>query len=633
MAKDVGSIRPWDPGYAERMRLALAAGLRKAGASNYRANDVSGRIFGLLDFVPGVGDVKGAVDTVDAYNAGDMTGAGIGAAATLLGVVPVVGDAAGKAVKKAAGKKAEKKVQGLLTDALQDAPAAKGKAPSGLLGDGAVLTKKELAKLIPATEPDMARSFGTDERLKGGGTLPAEEVQQGLANRARYRSERQVLPKRPEEMSDQEWVDFGAQYGADFSQSPMVSLGVSDLNTRREVMVPGGLDGKFTIPDLFRIKANNFDPAALDQDTHNALMKKFIRTYERAGEHDPVDTFNDLNFALLSPNAPLTQNEFLAQRLRVRDMDELRALAARKGEAGLADAIDAEAGVGAASRGGMGVKGTAALDNQATLASLLLEKPEMFHPHDGETLRDVGFRVMNQVPGLSVKTASLGIPWTDLSKANTSAVDLHIIRNKMERLAQESPDFRERLSKLEGKVRKDGAVSREKAAIDIIGGGHPEKKYRLASGKLHPELPAFLRPEKLAYEPDKFTMPNEHYLKVMDYVDESRGPTPEIELFPEQWRVWDGIRGRVEPHEMAHPDWRKLPRQSFNEMQDALQEHRRLGYMAAPPKDPAQRPAVPKQGDWRKLYYGKADVGLLPLLAALGAGGLYAQGRASEEKP
>lgn len=118
MAKDVGSIRPWDPGYAERMRLALAAGLRKAGASNYRANDVSGRIFGLLDFVPGVGDVKGAVDTVDAYNAGDMTGAGIGAAATLLGVVPVVGDAAGKAVKKAAGKKSAKvpASEPLLTD-------------------------------------------------------------------------------------------------------------------------------------------------------------------------------------------------------------------------------------------------------------------------------------------------------------------------------------------------------------------------------------------------------------------------------------------------------------------------------------------------------------------------------------
>lgn len=110
MAKDVGSIRPWDPGYAERMRLALAAGLRKAGASNYRANDVSGRIFGLLDFVPGVDVVKGGVDTVDAYNAGDMTGAGIGAAATLLGVVPVVGDAAGKAVKKAGMKEIRKGV-------------------------------------------------------------------------------------------------------------------------------------------------------------------------------------------------------------------------------------------------------------------------------------------------------------------------------------------------------------------------------------------------------------------------------------------------------------------------------------------------------------------------------------------
>lgn len=483
------------------------------------------------------------------------------------------------------------------------------------------VSKKDLRRLIPESEADILRSFRTDPRFKGGGTVPAEELQAAFANRARYRAEPQTLPKRPEEMSDQDWLDFGSQYGVDFSQTPMMSLGVSDLNTRREVMVPGGLEGKFTIPDLFRIKANNFDPSSLGQDAHNALMKKFMRTYERTGSSDPVDTFNDLNFALLSPNAPLTPNEFLAQRMRVQNMDELQALAARKGEAGLANTIDMESGVGAASRGGLGVKGTAALDNQATLASLLIDKPEMFRPYEGETLRDVGFRVMNQVPGLSVKTASLGIPWTDLSKADTSAVDLHMIRNNMEQLAQEDPGFAERLSSLEGKKRAGGVLSREKAAIDIIGGSHPEKKYRLASGKLNADVPPFLSPEKLAYEPQKFTMPNEYYLKVMDYVDASRGANPEIELFPEQWRLWDTYRGRVEPHEMAHPDWRKLPRQSFTEMQNSLQEHKNLGYMSAPDEE-SMRPAVPGVGDWRKLYYGKADPLLLGGVAAGTAAGM-----------
>lgn len=467
------------------------------------------------------------------------------------------------------------------------------------------VTKGELRAGVPQAEQDIARSFGADPRLKGGGTIPTAEVTSALRNRERYRAEPRTLPKRPEEMSPQEWEAFGAQHGADFRQNPMQSLGVSDIATKREIMVPGGLEGKFTIPDLFAIKANNFDPTVIGQEKHNELMGKFLRTYQREGPHDPVDTFNDLNFALLSPNAPLTQNEFLAQRLRARTPEDLEALAARENEPNLGRAIDVESGVGAASRGGMGVKGTAELGNQATLARLLREKPEMFQPGEGETLRDVGFRTMNQVPGLSVKTASLGVPWTDLSKANTSAVDLWMIRKNYPRLMEENPEFAQRMGDL---MAKNPSLSEEEAAINIIGGQHPEAVYRTKGGALHPDLPDYLQPEKLAFEPGKFTRPNQFYSKIMDYVDESRGANAPHELFPEQWRLWDTYRGRVEPHEMAHPDWRKLPKQSFSELQDALTEHKRMGYMSAPD---AELQPTKMSGDWRKLYYGKADPRLL----------------------
>lgn len=457
------------------------------------------------------------------------------------------------------------------------------------------IDRARLGQLIPETEADIARSFKADPRLKGEGTVPRTEVETALENRARYRAEPQTLPKKPTEMSDQDWVEFGAQHGVDMSQSPMQSLGISDLTTRKEVMVPGGLEGKFTIPDLFKIKANNFDPNALPQETHNALMQKFLRTYERNGPHDPVDTFNDLNFALLSPNAPLTPNEFLAQRFRVRNTDELNALANRVGEPGLAQTMDAASGVGAASRGGMGVKGTAAIEHQARLAQLLRDKPEMFRPQDGESLREVGWRVMNQVPGLSVKTASLGVPWTDLAKANTSAVDLHMIRNNYPRLMQENPEFAERVQNLVASNARKAPMSEEEAAISVIS-SHPEWKYRMKGGELNPNVPAELAPEKLAYEPEKFTVASPYYRRIMDYVDESRGANPSIELFPEQWRLWDRYRGRVEPHEMAHPDWRKLPRQSFNELQDSLTAHKELGYTGTAP--------IKDGGDWRRLYYG-----------------------------
>lgn len=457
------------------------------------------------------------------------------------------------------------------------------------------IDRARLGQLIPETEADIARSFKADPRLKGEGTVPRTEVETALENRARYRAEPQTLPKKPTEMSDQDWVEFGAQHGVDMSQSPMQSLGISDLTTRKEVMVPGGLEGKFTISDLFKIKANNFDPNALPQDVHNALMQKFLRTYERNGPHDPVDTFNDLNFALLSPNAPLTPNEFLAQRFRVRNTDELNALANRVGEPGLAQTMDAASGVGAASRGGMGVKGTAAIEHQARLAQLLRDKPEMFRPQGDESLREVGWRVMNQVPGLSVKTASLGVPWTDLAKANTSAVDLHMIRNNYPRLMQENPEFAERVQNLVASNARKAPMSEEEAAISVIS-SHPEWKYRMKGGELNPNVPAELAPEKLAYEPEKFTVASPYYRRIMDYVDESRGANPSIELFPEQWRLWDRYRGRVEPHEMAHPDWRKLPRQSFNELQDSLTAHKELGYTGTAP--------IKDGGDWRRLYYG-----------------------------
>lgn len=459
------------------------------------------------------------------------------------------------------------------------------------------IDRARLGQLVPEAEADIARSYKADPRLKGEGTVPRTEVETALENRARYRAEPQTLPKKPTEMSDQDWVEFGAQHGVDMSQSPMQSLGISDLTTRKEVMVPGGLEGKFTIPDLFKIKANNFDPNALPQETHNALMQKFLRTYERNGPHDPVDTFNDLNFALLSPNAPLTPNEFLAQRFRVRNADELNALANRVGEPGLAQTMDAVSGVGAASRGGMGVKGTAAIEHQARLAQLLRDKPEMFRPQDGESLREVGWRVMNQVPGLSVKTASLGVPWTDLAKANTSAVDLHMIRNNYPRLMQENPEFAERVQNLVASNARKAPMSEEEAAISVIS-SHPEWKYRMKGGELNPNVPAELAPEKLAYEPEKFTVASPYYRRIMDYVDESRGANPSIELFPEQWRLWDRYRGRVEPHEMAHPDWRKLPRQSFNELQDSLTAHKELGYTGTAP--------IKDGGDWRRLYYGFA---------------------------
>jgi len=601
-------------------------------------------------FLPVVGTALAARDYERARRDRDYLGMTLSAA----GMLPVVGGlplAANKARQagKAVGNATEATVAALRKADVAEERMRKSKAFAELKGqqkeraieavrakaegDAIERSSKAVAPVKEAGEEDIARSFLSDPGFKAAKAIPKSAVDDALIARAELRTEPRVLPKRPEEMSSQEWIDWGKQHGVDMSLSEPRSLGISDLNTRREVMIPGGLEGKFTIPDLFYIKGNNFDPEALPREAHNALMQKFLRTYQ-IDNPDKVDTFNRLNFALLSPNAPLTQNEFLAQRFRLRNEDELNALADRAGSEGIGRALAREGGVGAATTGGMGVLGTANLGNMPIMADLIRKKPEMFQPQGSETVRDVTTRVMNQVPGLSSKTASLGTPWLDLNKGNTSAVDLWMIRKNYDRMLDDpevGAEFTSRLAGLTGMrgagpdairaaVAQDPKMGRkvEESAISIIGGTTPNKVYRSAkTGELTPGLPESLSPDKLAYEPKVVSDFNPFYKKVVQYVDESRGPNPDLPLFPEQWRLWDTYRGRVEPHEFAHPDYRKLPRSSWSELQDSLQAHKDAGYYQSG-KDVKIAPT-----DWRRLYYGYADPAALALTAA-GAGGAAA---------
>jgi hypothetical protein len=286
------------------------------------------------------------------------------------------------------------------------------------------------------------------------------------------------------------------------------------------------------------------------------------------------------------------------------------------------------------------VKGTADLGNMQRLAQVLRDKPEMFTPGEGETLHDVARRTMNQVPGLGSKTASLGVPWFDLNKANTSAIDLHMIRNYFPQLLRDpelGADFTAAMSRrmgvpdatpemLEARAKADPefASKLEDTAIDIIGGNTRSMVYRMKkTGEVNPEVHPSIAPEKLAHEPTQAKEFGPFYNKVVDYVNASRGANPEIALFPEQWRKWDTLRGRIEPHEIMHPDYKKLPRMSWEELEAARNANTEAGYFS---KGPQQDPgAVP----WGRLYYGNADPLLLGGIAAgTGAGLIAARERA-----
>ena len=474
-----------------------------------------------------------------------------------------------------------------------------------------------LTELVGPENADIARSLMTSSKNQ---RLPRATVDAAVANRAALRAEADVTPGAS--ASEAQWADWGKKHDVNMTRTPDVSLGVKDPATGKDITVPGGLEGRFTIPDVFHIKANNFDPNQLPKDVHDKLMQKFMRTYETGGTKDIADKYNALSFAQLSPNAPLTQNQFLAARLRASTPDDVRAMATTPALTG------ATSGMGAAKSGGMGALGTAELGNLNKLSEALVAKPEMFDIGPGETMRDVTRRTMNQVPGLGPKTASLGTPWLDLNRANTSAVDLHMIRNNWDRLLSD-PEvggaFTERMGTLlkvdpTPEAIRDYAQAHpkvaEKTAINVIGGTTKAQVYRSKkTGELIGGADPALAPHRLAYEPKTVQDFNPFYSKVVDYVDESRGPNPVLPLFPEQWRKWDGYRGRVEPHEQAHPDFRKLPKHSFDEMQKSFAEHKRVGYTSAASKQM-------KPSDWRKLYYGRADPSMLPYAAGAGAAGL-----------
>lgn len=450
---------------------------------------------------------------------------------------------------------------------------------------------------------DMVRSMRTAQK---GETIPSGQVDKALALREKYNAEPAVTPG--PKGTDQKWADFGAKHGVNMTVTPNQEI-------HPGIHVPGGLEGTFTIPDLFQMKARNFNPNDLPRDTHDALMQKIIRTY--SGPRSDVDNFNSLNFGLLSPNSPLLANEFSAQRMRVRTPEDIAAMAASPED------LTTKYGLQSAGAGGMGIRGTAEPNNSKGLAQALIDNPDMLKIGPGETMQDAMLRVANAVPGHSIKTSSLSVPFTDIAHANTSAVDLHMIRNHWQDLMADptmGQEFTERAASLFKVPPTPEAV---KAAYDANPGqgmevvrsvieSHPTRLSVMKSGAMNPDFPSSL--SSLNTTPTKFTTPGKYYQQIVDQVNASRNGLP---LFPEQWRLWDTYRQRFEPHEFAHPDWSKLPKQSFGEMQDALQANKNAGYAGK------NVPLSNNSGaTWKDLYYGHADPALLGLIGAGGLGAL-----------
>jgi hypothetical protein len=109
------SFNPFNPNFRATAQNAISnmlGGSNVASNSGYFRGKLANALSGLLDFTPWLGDAVGVGDTMTSYRQGDMLGTGINAAATGIGVLPIVGGPASKAVK-AGGKKVRSALRGI----------------------------------------------------------------------------------------------------------------------------------------------------------------------------------------------------------------------------------------------------------------------------------------------------------------------------------------------------------------------------------------------------------------------------------------------------------------------------------------------------------------------------------------
>ena len=126
--------------------------------------------------------------------------------------------------------------------------------------------------------------------------------------------------------SPEDFKRYGDHYGVE-NLGPLSKIEDVEGLDGSTLALPGGVDGEFTYLDLLSLKANPIDPSTLPMDLRIALQQKLSRSVSpKPG--DRVETFNRYMFGMLSPNQPLTPNEFEYMRTRVRSEKDIDRLAA-----------------------------------------------------------------------------------------------------------------------------------------------------------------------------------------------------------------------------------------------------------------------------------------------------------------
>jgi hypothetical protein len=370
--------------------------------------------------------------------------------------------------------------------------------------------------------------------------------------------------------------------------------------------IPGGVDGKFTYYDLLHLKANPVNPSKVDRDLHAKIQQKLGRTMTPDGADDEA-VWNGLVFGMTSPNNPLFPNQLAASRLRYRDpqmIDDLAGMipwgpdekpdaATRKA---VNDAIASRFGLAAASKDGLGVRGSTDYTRVGEMARMFKQDPGFFRKKPNETWGQFVEKVSSQVPGLSMKTGSFGSVWQDPANAAISAIDRHmavelkktgnLFRDPAQELAWQkrvvdrwnkaNPDRAyANFDELAGKPGTEGHIGG--MLLEYVGDAKTPKFRTGKNKQINPEIPAHLANAKWVQEPETVFKMGEAYNRALN-LNHQLAQKHGLGLFNSQWMEWDRIRRRLEPHENMFPGLSKMPAMSREQLRVVDAEHRASGH-------------------------------------------------------
>jgi hypothetical protein len=287
------SWNPVDPNFRQTVKSSLNnlfGGSQISSSPNYLQGRVANTLTSLLDFTPVVGDAVGIGDTMTSYRQGDMLGTGINAAATGIGVLPLVGGPASKAVKAGGNR-----VRSALRDIGGDMPITSKetkflKRPNDFSGVNSMQVKysePELSQVPIARAEDLidrAYMTGITDTSRSG--LETVETINGIPIYAKMRGGA-YWGYQPEQIEKKQ--AFASAEGAISGQLNRANLAQKSSSREGVIFAPHGMVG--SSPDFATMSVDVAVPYA--RQVISRSDKRFIDKQIREGKKKKDGTFTE----------------------------------------------------------------------------------------------------------------------------------------------------------------------------------------------------------------------------------------------------------------------------------------------------------------------------------------------------